>query len=196
MFSSAWRPCAAILLGIVLLSTIAESAETPAAEPATTRESIEHQMNRIRGNIKNAEMRFKNNVQGMGSSVLGDVSTPATECCSTNLRKIRDAMGKLDTLLGELSACHQRAQDPGSAAAAEATRRDLAGFARVVGAFTRAPTRDETRAGFGGLTRAFLTLRADVDHLVACPPDPSSADDSATPPPPDTGKKAAEAKGD
>ena len=155
------------LVAPLLLAGASFAVPPPLPDDAPPLDRLNAEMNKIRGQLKNASVKMKNGVQGLGGTA-GE-SSVMKGCCGSNLRHIAKAALAINGLLPELSRCYDAESADLASAAVEFYRNDLRSFARAMAQLQDAQGSHNAKMFMDGTTRAFLQLRESGDELPACP---------------------------
>lgn len=160
-------------LAALLLAGASLAAPAPLPEDVPTLDRVNAEMNKIRGQLKNASIKMRNGVQGLGGTAVAD-SSVMKSCCGSNLGHIARAALAIEGLLPELARCYESESNSMARAAVEFYRNDLRAFASAMAKLQEAQGSHEAKMFMDGTTRAFLQFRKSGDGLSPCPTLPQS----------------------
>lgn len=137
-------------------------------EKATPLDPVQKEMKRIRGMIRNANMKLHQGVAALepGSGSVG--STPGLRCCSGNLERISQSMGNLRDLMNETRSCFEQQRDVDGVMAVNLVVQDLRSLGTALDAFQRSPSQEQASGAMGATQRAYLNLLKSVEALPSC----------------------------
>jgi len=153
---------------VVLLAGWAAPGRCAEDEKATPLDPIQKEMKRIRGMIRNANMKLDLGATGLEPGSGSGASTPALRCCSGNLEHINKSMGKLRDLMRETHACFEQQRDIDGVMAVNLVMQDLRDLATALNVFVQAPDRPQAAGAMGATQRGYLNLLKSVDALPPC----------------------------
>jgi len=157
-----------LILTLPLVAGASLAAPPPLPADAPPLDRLNAEMKKIRGQLRNASVKMKNGIKGLGGKT-GEDTSVMKSCCGSNLGHIARAALAIDGLLPDLAGCYESENNDMASAAVEFYRNDLRAFARAMALLQDAQGPHDAKMFMDGTTRAFLQLRESGDELPACP---------------------------
>ena len=130
---------------------------------------MKDQLERMRKHLSAVSARFKGGFKvARPSADPGQPSTPALECCESNLRAARDRLAGFDQALLKQAACYQQLGNSEGLTKIRLIRTEAESLLRGLQVFVKTQSHAEALGALAGTTRAFLLLDKDVRALAAC----------------------------